>query len=101
MKQLNINNKNKAKKEKEYKSNDSILLKMQKDIINAKYNKLKRRNGFPGISLRQFADKINEDDIKKLDIECINLSFRMKKIENQRKSLILNIPKYRKLIKVN
>ena len=89
MKQLNINNKNKAKKEKEYKSNDSILLKIQKDIINAKYNKLKRRNGFPGISLRQFADKINEDDIKKLNFDCSDLTLRMKKLENKRKSLIL------------
>ena len=101
MKQLKINNESKQKKEIKYKSDGLTFLKIKKDIINAKYDKQKKRKGFTGISLRKFADKINEDDIKKLDIECIDLSFRMKKIENQRKSLILNIPKYRKLIKVN
>ena len=99
MKQIKINNESKQKKENKYKSNDLRLLKIKKDnIINAKYDRQKKSKGLTGISLRKFVDKINKDDIKKLDIECINLSFRMKKIENQRKSLILNVPKYRNLI---
>ena len=97
-KQIKINNENKQKKEEKYISTDSFLLKIKNNIINSRYNKNKKRKGFTGISLRKFADKINKDDIKKLDIECIDLSFKMKNLENKRKSLILNVPKYIKSI---
>ena len=97
-KQIKINNENKQKKEEKYISTDSFLLKIKNNIINSRYNKNKKRKGITGISLRKFADKINKDDIKKLDIECIDLSFKMKNLENKRKNLILNVPKYIKSI---
>ena len=93
MKQIKINNDKTQKRDKKYKVNDLLLMQIKKDMINAKYNRQKRRKGITEISLKKLVDRKNEDDMKKLSVECLDLSFRRKKLENKRRKLILNVSK--------
>ena len=90
MKQLKTNNETIQRKDKRYKTNDMSLMQIKKAIINAKYGKNKRRGGITEISLKELIDQKNEDDMKKLSVECLDLSFRKKKLETKRRNLILN-----------
>ena len=88
MKQMKINNENSKKNEISNKNNDSALLKIKKEMITAKYN-LRRKRGGSELNLKKMIYQKNEDDMKKLSAECLDLSFKRKKIENQRRNLIL------------
>ena len=93
MKQIKTNNDTIQRKDKRYKTNDLSLMQIKKAIINAKYGKNKRRGGITEISLKQLIDQKNEDDMKKLSVECLDLSLRRKKLETKRRNLILNVGK--------
>lgn len=93
MKQIKINNDKTQNRDKKYKMNDLLLLQIKKDMINAKYNRQKRRKGITEINLKKLVDRKNEEDMKKLSVECLDLSFKRKKLENKRRNLILNVSK--------
>ena len=93
MKQIKINNDKTQNRDKKYKTNDLLLLQIKKDMINAKYNRQKRRKGITEISLKKLVDRKNEEDMKKLSVECLDLSFKRKKLENKRRNIILNVSK--------
>ena len=93
MKQIKINNDKTQNRDRKYKMNDLLLLQIKKDMINAKYNRQKRRKGITEINLKKLVDRKNEEDMKKLSVECLDLSFKRKKLENKRRNLILNVSK--------
>ena len=93
MKQIKIINDKTQNRDKKYKMNDLLLLQIKKDMINAKYNRQKRRKGITEINLKKLVDRKNEEDMKKLSVECLDLSFKRKKLENKRRNLILNVSK--------
>ena len=93
MKQIKIINDKTQNRDKKYKMNDLLLLQIKKDMINAKYNRQKRRKGITELNLKKLVDRKNEEDMKKLSVECIDLSFKRKKLENKRRNLILNVSK--------
>ena len=93
MKQIKINNDKTQNRDKKYKMNDLLLLQIKKDMINAKYNRQKRRKGITELNLKKLVDRKNEEDMKKLSVECLDLSFKRKKLENKRRNLILNVSK--------
>ena len=93
MKQIKINNDKTQHRDRKYKMNDLLLLQIKKDMINAKYNRQKRRKGITEINLKKLVDRKNEEDMKKLSVECLDLSFKRKKLENKRRNLILNVSK--------
>ena len=93
MKQIKINNDKIQNRDRKYKMNDLLLLQIKKDMINAKYNRQKRRKGITEINLKKLVDRKNEEDMKKLSVECLDLSFKRKKLENKRRNLILNVSK--------
>ena len=92
MKQIKTNNETIKRKDTKYKTKD-MFLKLIKANINAKYNKNKRRGGITEISLKKIIEQKNEDDMKKLSVECLDLSLRRKKLEAKRRNLILNVGK--------
>ena len=93
MKQIKINNDKTQNRDRKYKMNDLLLLQIKKDMINAKYNRQKRRKGITELNLKKLVDRKNEEDMKKLSVECLDLSFKRKKLENKRRNLILNVSK--------
>ena len=93
MKQIKIINDKTQNRDKKYKMNDLLLLQIKKDMINAKYNRQKRRKGITELNLKKLVDRKNEEDMKKLSVECLDLSFKRKKLENKRRNLILNVSK--------
>ena len=68
-------------------------------MINAKYNR-QRRKGITEINLKKLIERKNEDDMKKLSVECLDLSFKRKKLENKRRNLILNVLKSKSNLKI-
>ena len=93
MKQIKIINDKTQNRDKKYKMNDLLLLQIKKDMINAKYNRQNRRKGITELNLKKLVDRKNEEDMKKLSVECLDLSFKRKKLENKRRNLILNVSK--------
>jgi hypothetical protein len=93
MKHMKVNNEINKKKEKKSKMADLFVAQVQKDLSEGKYKKLKRRKGITEISIRNIIEQKNEDDMKKLSVECADLSFRRKKLENKRRRIILNSSK--------
>ena len=79
MKQIKINNDKTQNRDRKYKMNDLLLLQIKKDMINVKYNRQKRRKGITEINLKKLVDRKNEEDMKKLSVECLDLSFKRKK----------------------
>ena len=99
MKQIKINNDTSQKKDKKSKMNDLVLIKIKKDMIEARFNRQKKRKGLTEMNLKKIVDRKNEDDMKKLSVECADLSFKRKKLESKRRNLILNISRSSKNIK--
>ena len=93
MKQIKVNNDNNLTqiKEKKHKKNDLLFLKMIKDIN--KNNKTINVEDIPELNLKKAINLKNEDDMKKLSVECADLSFRKKQLESQRRKIILNVSK--------
>ena len=93
MKQMKVNNNNNLTqiKEKKNKKNDLLFFKMVKDIN--KNNKTINIEDISEINLKKAIDLKNEDDMKKLSVECLELSFRQKQLESQRRKIILNVSK--------
>ena len=93
MKQIKVNNNNNPEqvKEKKHKKNDLFFLKMTK--IYNKNNKNKNIEDISEITLKKAIDQKNEDDMKKLSVECAELSHRKKQLESQRRKFILNVTK--------
>ena len=98
IKQIKINNDNNQNIERRERKNSTIL-KIEKDMINAKYNR-QRRKGITEINLKKLIERKNEDDMKKLSVECLDLSFKRKKLENKRRNLILNVLKSKSNLKI-
>ena len=90
MKQIKINNEKIQKKEERNDMNDLTNVQIQQYMVDAKENKKKRRKGITEMSLKKIIDRKNEDDMKKLSVECADLSFERKKIEIKKRNLILN-----------
>ena len=88
MKQMKVNNNNNLTqiKEKKNKKNDLLFFKMVKDIN--KNNKTINIEDISEINLKKAIDLKNEDDMKKLSVECLELSFRQKQFESQRRKII-------------
>ena len=92
MRQIKTNNETIKRKDTKYKTKD-MFLKLIKANVSAKYNKNKRRGGVTEISLKKIIEQKNEDDMKKLSVECLDLNLRRKKLEAKRRNLILNAGK--------
>lgn len=91
IKQLRIiNEKNKSKKQVPKEENDIITLKMEKDMINARKKK-QRRKGIVEINRKKLIWLNNEGKMKKLTAECDEISHREKKIKRQRRRILLKI----------
>ena len=94
MKQIKVNNNNNLTqiKEKKHKKNDLLYLKVVKDITN-KNNKTMNIGDLTELNLKKAIDLKNEDDMKKLSVECAELSFRKRQLESQKRKIILNASK--------
>ena len=95
MKQIKVNNNNSniaQKKQKKFKKNDLLFLKMSKDKKDGR-NKNKTMQDISELNLKKAIFLKNEDDMKKLSVECADLSYRKKQLETQRRNIILNLSK--------
>ena len=95
MKQIKVNNNNSniaQKKQKKFKKNDLWFLKMSKDKKDGR-NKNKTMQDISELNLKKAIFLKNEDDMKKLSVECADLSYRKKQLETQRRNIILNLSK--------
>jgi hypothetical protein len=61
----------------------------KKDVRNAN----KTMQDISELNLKKAICLKNEDDMKKLSVECANLSHKKKQLENQRRNIILNVSK--------
>ena len=69
---------------------DITFLKIENDILEAKKKKL-RRNAIIELNEKKLVWLKNEENMKKLSVECEEINKRKKEIENQRKNLLIRI----------
>ena len=65
---------------------------MSKDKKDGR-NKNKTMQDISELNLKKAIFLKNEDDMKKLSVECADLSYRKKQLETQRRNIILNLSK--------
>ena len=90
IKQLRIINEMDTKEKVKEEENDIITLKMEKEMMNAR-KKRQRRLGIVELNQKKLIWLNNEGKMKKLSVECDELSNRQKKIKNKRRNIILKI----------
>ena len=90
IKQLRIINEMNTKEKIKEEENDITTLKMEKEMINAR-KKRQRRLGIVELNQKKLIYLNNEGKMKKLSVECDEISNRQKKIKNQRRNIILKI----------
>ena len=90
IKQLRIINEMDTKEKVKEEENDITTLKMEKEMMNAR-KKRQRRLGIVELNQKKLIWLNNEGKMKKLSVECDELSNRQKKIKNKRRNIILKI----------